>query len=180
VSKSNIFKSTTLLVRAGIVRLRRTARNWFGKSNSRTNLVTIFLAFFFLLPFNSYAQSSSENFKLFTDVLDEFGGRAESDNYLLRIGSGGQPGVVGISEDSSFFALQGYVHTGSFVHGDDNADGSISVSDVIYEINYLFKGGPVPRPPEVGDVNCDNQHTVSDVIYKINYLFKNGPPPCNL
>ncbi|MCJ7459540.1 MAG: dockerin type I domain-containing protein, partial [candidate division Zixibacteria bacterium] len=75
---------------------------------------------------------------------------------------------------------QGYVNTAAFVHGDDNADGKTTVSDVVYEINYLFKGGPAPLPPEVGDVNCDNKHTVADVVYKINYLFKGGPPPCNL
>ena len=91
-----------------------------------------------------YPQALSQNFKLFTDGLDSFGGRAESDNFLLRIGSGGQPGVVGISEDDSFYALQGYVHTAAFVHGDVNADGNIDVVDVVYLINYLFKGGPAP------------------------------------
>ena len=127
-----------------------------------------------------FAQSRSEHYKMFTDVLDEFGGRAQSANYLLRIGTGGQPSVVGLSKDSSFFARQGYVNTAAFMHADDNADGKITVSDVVYEINYLFKGGPAPLPPEVGDVNCDNKHTVADVVYKINYLFKGGPLPCNL
>ena len=32
--------------------------------------------------------------------------------------------------------------------GDANVDGKVSVSDVVYEINYLFKGGPIPC------VNC--------------------------
>jgi len=140
----------------------------------------IFLLFFLLFSFNSFSQSQSQNYKMFTDVLDEFGGRAQSANYLLRIGTGGQPSVVGLSKDSSFFARQGYVNTAAFVHGDDNADGKTTVSDVVYEINYLFKGGPAPLPPEVGDVNCDNKHTVADVVYKINYLFKGGPLPCNL
>ena len=129
---------------------------------------------------NLFAQSESENFKIFTDVLDEFGGRAESDSFLLRIGSGGQPGVVGISQGDSLYGLQGYVHTAAFQHGDNNADGSVSVSDVVYHINYLFKGGPAPKPPEVGDVNCDHESSVSDVVYTINYLFKGGPKPCNL
>lgn len=150
----------------------------------KTNIpkfIMIFLMFFFLFPFILYAQSGSENYKMITDVLDEFGGRAQSANYLLRIGSGGQPSVVGLSKDDSiYWARQGYVNTASFVHGDDNADGKTTVSDVVYEINYLFKGGPAPLPPEVGDVNCDNKHTVADVVYKINYLFKGGPLPCNL
>ena len=137
-------------------------------------------ALFLFTGLNLFAQSRSEHYKMFTDVLDEFGGRASSANYLLRIGTGGQSSVVGLSKDSSFFARQGYVNTAAFVHGDDNCDGRITVADVVYEINYLFKGGPAPLPPEVGDVNCDNRHTVADVVYKINYLFKGGPPPCNL
>lgn len=142
--------------------------------------IMIFSLVYFLFPFNSYAQSSSENYKIFTDVLDEFGGGASSANYLLRIGTGGQASVVGLSKGSSFYVKQGYVHTASFVHGDDNCDGKISVSDVVWEINYLFKGGPPPCPYEVGDVNCDLKKSVSDVVYLINYLFKGGPPPCNL
>jgi hypothetical protein len=133
-----------------------------------------------LIPLSLYAQSSSENFKMFTDVLDEFGGRTESECFLLRISSGGQSGVVGVSQGTSYYGLQGYLHTASFRHGDDNCDGKISVSDVVYEINYLFKNGPPPYPYEVGDVNCDLKKSVSDVVYLINYLFKNGAPPCNL
>jgi len=143
-------------------------------------LLLSLLVVFLSTGLNLYAQSSSEHFKMFTDVLDEFGGRASSANYLLRIGSGGQPSVIGTSQGSSLFARQGYVNTASFTHGDDNWDGKVTVSDVVYEVNYLFKGGPPPRPPEVGDVNCDNKLTISDVVYKVNYLFKGGPPPCNL
>jgi hypothetical protein len=65
-----------------------------------------------------------------------------------------------------------------FRYGDTNADRQISVSDVIYLINYLFKGGSAPVPVlEAGDANCDGKVLVSDVIYLINYLFKSGPAP---
>ncbi len=62
--------------------------------------------------------------------------------------------------------------------GDANSDGVINVGDVIYLINYLFKGGPVPNPQLAGDANCDGTVDVGDVIYLINYLFKGGAPPC--
>ncbi len=65
-----------------------------------------------------------------------------------------------------------------FIRGDVNSDWKLNVSDVIYLINYLFKGGPSPNPIESGDVNCDGKVTVSDVVYLINYLFKGGPAPC--
>ncbi len=64
-----------------------------------------------------------------------------------------------------------------FRRGDANSDGNIDVSDIIYLINYLFKGGPLPVPLIAGDSNNDEEVTVSDVIYLINYLFKGGPKP---
>ncbi|MDH4223247.1 MAG: dockerin type I domain-containing protein, partial [candidate division Zixibacteria bacterium] len=66
--------------------------------------------------------------------------------------------------------------------GDLNGDGKIDVSDAIFLINFLFKGGPEPNPPSAGDLNCDCVTTVSDIIYLINRLFRGGPPPqirCN-
>ncbi|KPL21264.1 MAG: hypothetical protein AMS23_09575 [Bacteroides sp. SM1_62] len=125
------------------------------------------------------AVSKSQNFKLFTDGLDSFGGRAESDSFLLRIGSGGQT-AVGPSEDSTFYAWQGYVHTAAFEHGDANADGNVTIADVVYMINYMFRSGPEPIPLETGDVDGDNLCQIQDAVYLVNYLFKGGPPPINL
>lgn len=64
-----------------------------------------------------------------------------------------------------------------FIRGDANGDKKLTVSDVIYMINYLFKGGPEPVPIQSADCNCDTKVTVSDVVYLINYLFKGGPAP---
>jgi len=67
--------------------------------------------------------------------------------------------------------------------GDVTGDGNVSVSDIVYLINYLFKGGPdiVHETEEErlfrGDTNMDGKITVSDAIYLINYLFKGGCPP---
>ena len=66
-----------------------------------------------------------------------------------------------------------------YVCGDANSDSSATVSDVVYLINYLFKGGPAPDPIQKVDVNSDGKVTVSDVVYLINYLFKGGPSPCS-
>ena len=65
----------------------------------------------------------------------------------------------------------------SYMLGDVNNDQQLSVSDVIYLINYLFKGGQAPVPLDAGNANCDEDINVSDVIYLINYLFKGGPAP---
>ncbi len=75
-----------------------------------------------------------------------------------------------------------------YLRGDANTDGSTSISDVIFLINYLFKGGIPPVPLLVGDANCCQEGdgsctvvnlSVSDVIYLINYLFKGGTAPCS-
>ena len=142
-------------------------------------LVVFLLSVSLLLCAGYYAQSYSQNFKLFTDGLDSFGGRASSANFSERIGSGGQPGVVGTSQGTSFYGLQGYVNTAAFEHGDANADGNVAISDVVYLVNYLFKSGPEPIPLETGDVNGNNEATISDAVYLVNYLFKSGNPPIN-
>lgn len=61
--------------------------------------------------------------------------------------------------------------------GDANSDTRLRSSDIVYLINYLFRGGPPPVPLAVGDVNCDGKVNIHDVVYLINYLFKGGPPP---
>jgi hypothetical protein len=58
--------------------------------------------------------------------------------------------------------------------GDANVDGKVTVSDVVYLVNYLFKGGPEPWLL-FSDANGDAKVTVSDVVYLVNYLFKGGP-----
>lgn len=61
--------------------------------------------------------------------------------------------------------------------GDANSDGSVSISDAVYLVNYLFRTGPPPEPVKKGDLNGDGDVTISDIVYLINYLFKGGPSP---
>ncbi|UCB51706.1 MAG: hypothetical protein JSV10_06880 [Candidatus Zixiibacteriota bacterium] len=68
------------------------------------------------------------------------------------------------------------------VSGDANGDGEVGLSDVVYFINYLYKGGPAPQCDPVtdcGDPNVDGVVDVADCLYVINYLYKGGPPPGN-
>jgi hypothetical protein len=64
------------------------------------------------------------------------------------------------------------------LRGDINDDQNIDISDVVYLLNYLFRGGSAPYPLRDGDVNCDGEVNVSDAIYLLNYLFREGPKPC--
>jgi hypothetical protein len=142
-------------------------------------LVLVLVAVALVIPLTFYPQALSQNFKMLADGLDSFGGRASSANFSQRIGSGGQL-AVGLSQDSSFYAWQGYVHAAAYEHGDANANGEVTIADVVYLINYIFRNGSEPVPMETGDVNGDNESNISDAVYLVNYLFKNGNPPINL
>lgn len=58
----------------------------------------------------------------------------------------------------------------------DNID-NINVADLVYLVNYLFKGGPFPVTIQSGDANSDLIVLVSDLTYLVEYLFKGGQPP---
>lgn len=62
--------------------------------------------------------------------------------------------------------------------GDANGDGSYSVADIFYLINFFFADGPPPAGN--ADANGDNAVTVTDIFYMINNLFSGGPPPAAL
>ena len=84
----------------------------------------------------------------------------------------------GDNEPLLYDPVNGWVKVCQFV-GDVNADNRITVSDVVYMINWIFGGGPEPIPDQlVGDVNCDATANISDVVYLIDYIFGGGPAPC--
>ena len=132
------------------------------------------------IPEKSAPKGSRQGYKMVTDVLDGFGGASESDNYRIPVNSGGQPSAGGISQSDNYVIQAGYAHASFVMRGDANADGVINSADVVYLINYLFKGGPDPCPLEAGNANCDGVINSADIVYLINYLFKGGPPPPNL
>jgi hypothetical protein len=75
------------------------------------------------------------------------------------------------------YTTQITVTSGGFLYGDANGDWIVDVGDVVYLVNFLYKGGDPPEPMEAGDANCDGIVNVGDVVYLVNYLFKGGPPP---
>jgi hypothetical protein len=63
--------------------------------------------------------------------------------------------------------------------GDANGDGIVNISDAIVHINYIFAGGPPPRPYSKcsGDANGDCSAGISDAVYVIAYIFSGGSAP---
>ena len=76
--------------------------------------------------------------------------------------------------------LVGFPDSCEYLGGDVNGDGRILTTDVTYLINYLYKGGETPFPPETGDINGSGNIRADDITSLVNFLFKCGSvPACN-
>lgn len=66
------------------------------------------------------------------------------------------------------------------LHGDNNYDGKVNILDLVYMVDYIFRGsGLLPQPERnVGDVNCDERLNIQDLTYLVDFIFRQGPPPC--
>lgn len=62
-------------------------------------------------------------------------------------------------------------------NGDCDCSGLITISDVVFLINYIFAGGLPPYDLNAADPNADCSNTISDVVYLINYIFSGGGEP---
>jgi len=65
--------------------------------------------------------------------------------------------------------------------GDFNNDGSVDISDLTAQVDYMFNGGAGPVCFEEGDHNGDCSLDISDLTYLVDYFFSGGPAPvpCN-
>ena len=87
------------------------------------------------------------------------------------------PGVL-IAGDTTIDVTYPTTATGGTDRGDVNQDANITSADIIYLVNFVFKGGPPPQLSESeGDTNCDGSVTSADIIFLVNFVFKGGPPP---
>jgi hypothetical protein len=106
-------------------------------------------------------------------------GYSKDQAYAIAFDSHRNVCVTGLSNSSETwfdYATIKYVDTGR-LRGDANADGAIDASDIVYLLNYLYRGDLPPDPYEAGDCNCDGGVTAGDIVYLINYLFRAWPPP---
>jgi hypothetical protein len=64
-----------------------------------------------------------------------------------------------------------------FVRSNVNGDGRVDLTDVIFILSYLFRGGPPPLCLDSADTNDDGKLGITDGIYLLQHLFQGGPPP---
>lgn len=85
---------------------------------------------------------------------------------------------VVIADTDTTFSYQAEVLV--TVRGDVNKDNKKNLTDIIYLVNYVFKGGQAPDPVDLGNVNCSSgAPNLTDIIYMVNYVFKGGKAPCS-
>jgi len=60
---------------------------------------------------------------------------------------------------------------------DGDPAGEVTISDLIYLVDYMFSGGPGPTCQRETDINGSLTVDVSDLIYLVDYMFGGGYPP---
>ncbi len=65
----------------------------------------------------------------------------------------------------------------TFLPGDVDGSGGLSVSDLTQLVAYLFRGSQLPCAFVLADTNGDCGISVSDLTYLVGFLFRGGPPP---
>jgi hypothetical protein len=79
--------------------------------------------------------------------------------------------VSGQFTDDVDFTETGFVNLIGLFVGDLNLDGQIDIADLIYMIDYQFRGGPAPMMSETADMDKDMSIDISDLMLLIDYMF---------
>jgi len=64
--------------------------------------------------------------------------------------------------------------------GDMNGDDHLNITDGVYLLDFLFRGGPAPHCETIADANSDGQANLTDAVYVLNHLFLGGEEPVRL
>jgi len=62
--------------------------------------------------------------------------------------------------------------------GDIDLNDEVTVTDIIFLINYYFLNGPAPESEYTGDINCDGKVSLADLVYLSQYVLHNGTADC--
>ena len=127
------------------------------------------------------------------EVLDQYGnpmaGRTVfwfSPNVDPLTGFYSAPAMSGVLEDvvmamdSEFTHVLGNVtvriqDAQSAVRGDVNGNGSVEVTDIIFLMNWVFRGEVSPLYLKQGDCNADGITDVTDIVSLQNCVFRGDP-----
>ncbi len=100
-------------------------------------------------------------------------GNGTDDSKAVKVDENGNVYVAGNSSGS--YATIKYSQC--FKPGDADGDGGFSFLDMVFTVNYVWRGGLRPFPLCAGDYNGDGKVNILDVLHMANYIFKDGPGP---
>jgi len=106
------------------------------------------------------------------EIIEQSADKVGDYTYYIETGKSYELGHGRINCYRALVMASGY----TYVYGDANGDGNVTVADLVYLLNYLFRMGTPPDPLSAGDPNADCVITVGDVVYLTNYLFRMGDP----
>ncbi|MFH2037616.1 MAG: S8 family serine peptidase, partial [Candidatus Zixiibacteriota bacterium] len=73
--------------------------------------------------------------------------------------------------------IDGTITIAVCTRGDANLNGVINILDIVYLIEWLYKGSLNPPDPVCGDADANGTINILDITYLIAYLYKGGPAP---
>ncbi len=85
--------------------------------------------------------------------------------------------ITGEFSDATPFEIAGQMTFIGHASGDANADGVVNVGDIVYLVNYVFRGGDAPPDMRLAEVNCDGALNIGDAVYLIQFIFLGGSAP---
>ncbi|MBI4606686.1 MAG: hypothetical protein HY721_32380 [Planctomycetes bacterium] len=65
----------------------------------------------------------------------------------------------------------------TFRRGDCDANAAVNITDAIFGLEGLFKGGRQPDCPDACDTDDNGAVNLTDMVVLLTYLFRGGPPP---
>lgn len=112
-------------------------------------------------------------------VLFQDGMSPELPGFFATYEESGEPFGGHLVLDEPMTLRVGELAGPAFLRGDANADGLVDISDPVFTLEYLFRGGATPRCLSALDANDSSEVDISDAIYSLGFLFTGGPPPPN-
>ncbi len=71
----------------------------------------------------------------------------------------------------------GSISAKDIIRGDANYDGKISILDLTFLIDFVFRGGAGSVTVQSSDMNFDYEIDFNDVMYLVDFIFRGGPAP---
>lgn len=116
--------------------------------------------------------SYGQNYKIRWKVLGGGGASATFENGMKLSGTAVQT-AIGDVQTPTYTIAQGFWNKAIAPcrRGDADGNGSSSISDAVYIVNYIFVDGPAPVTSCGGDSDGNGYVNISDAVWLIRYIF---------